>query len=52
MGGFLDSNVFLKTERLLLRWMLPTDAEQLFELDVDPEVRRYTISSTEVTSSV
>jgi RimJ/RimL family protein N-acetyltransferase len=33
--------VFLETERLVLRRLVPADAELLFELDSDPEVQRY-----------
>jgi RimJ/RimL family protein N-acetyltransferase len=33
--------VFLETERLLLRSFTETDAENLFELDSDPEVMRF-----------
>ena len=32
----------IKTERLLLRELLPSDAEGMFELDSDPEVVKYT----------
>jgi RimJ/RimL family protein N-acetyltransferase len=32
---------FMETERLLLRRLAPTDADDLFALDADPEVRRY-----------
>ncbi len=31
----------IETPRLILREMLPTDAEGMFELDVNPEVHRY-----------
>ena len=34
-------NVYLKTERLILRRLTETDADNLFELDSDPEVMRY-----------
>lgn len=33
--------VFAETERLILREILPTDVDGLFELDSDPEVHRY-----------
>ncbi len=33
--------IFAKTERLILREILPTDIEGLFELDSDPEVHRF-----------
>lgn len=33
--------IVAETERLILRKMLPTDVEGLFELDADPEVHRY-----------
>ncbi len=35
-------NIFLETERLILRQFTETDAELLFELDSDPEVTRFT----------
>lgn len=31
----------VETERLILRAILPTDVDALFELDSDPEVHRY-----------
>lgn len=34
-------DVFAETERLILREILPTDVEGMFELDSDPEVHRY-----------
>ena len=37
----LEMNIFVETERLILREILPTDVEGLFELDSDPEVHRY-----------
>ena len=37
----VSTHVFLETERLVLRPLEPADAELLFELDSDPEVRRY-----------
>lgn len=37
----MSDDVFLETERLVLRRLVPADAELLFELDSDPEVRRY-----------
>lgn len=33
--------VFAETKRLILRELLPTDVDGLFELDSDPEVHRY-----------
>ncbi len=33
--------IFAETERLLLREILPTDIEGMFELDSDEEVHRY-----------
>lgn len=33
--------VFAETERLILRELLPTDAEGIFELDSDPDVHRF-----------
>jgi RimJ/RimL family protein N-acetyltransferase len=33
--------IFAETERLILREILPSDIEGLFELDSDPEVHRY-----------
>ena len=33
--------VFVETERLVLREIVPQDAEALFALDSDPEVHRY-----------
>ncbi|MDT8413838.1 MAG: GNAT family N-acetyltransferase [Flavobacteriaceae bacterium] len=33
--------IFIETERLILREILPTDVDGLFELDSDPEVHRY-----------
>ena len=33
--------IFIETERLLLREILPTDVDGLFELDADAEVHRY-----------
>lgn len=33
--------VFLTTERLLMREILPTDVDGMFELDSDPEVHKY-----------
>ena len=35
-------NVFLETERLLLRRFTPADVDNLYNLDSDPEVMRYT----------
>ena len=33
--------IFIETDRLLLRELLPSDDEGMFELDSDPEVHRY-----------
>lgn len=33
--------IFIETERLILREILPSDDKALFELDSDPEVHRY-----------
>ena len=33
--------IFVETERLILREILPADVEGLFQLDSDPEVHRY-----------
>jgi len=33
--------IFVETERLILREILPTDVDGLFKLDSDPEVHRY-----------
>src|SRR5688572_22851664 len=33
--------IFAKTERLILREILPSDEQGLFEMDSDPEVHRY-----------
>jgi RimJ/RimL family protein N-acetyltransferase len=37
----VSGDPFLETERLILRRLVPADAELLFDLDSDPEVRRY-----------
>jgi len=37
----IKPKIFLETERLILRELLPSDAEGLFVLDSDPEVHRY-----------
>ena len=37
----VGADVFLETERLVLRRLVPADAKRLFELDSDPEVRRF-----------
>lgn len=34
-------NIFAETERLILREILPSDKEAMFELDTDPEVHLY-----------
>ncbi|TSJ43387.1 GNAT family N-acetyltransferase [Mucilaginibacter corticis] len=33
--------IFIETERLIIRELLPTDDSAMFELDADPEVHRY-----------
>ncbi|MBW7870241.1 MAG: GNAT family N-acetyltransferase [Flavobacteriia bacterium] len=33
--------IFAETERLILREILPSDADKMFELDSDPEVHRF-----------
>ena len=33
--------IYIETQRLILREVLPTDIEGFFELDADPEVHRY-----------
>lgn len=33
--------IFAETERLILRELMPTDAEGMFEMDRDPEVHLY-----------
>ena len=33
--------VFVETERLILRELLPTDIDGMFELDSDPVVHKY-----------
>ena len=33
--------IFAETERLILREILPTDVEGMYELDSDPEVHKY-----------
>jgi [ribosomal protein S5]-alanine N-acetyltransferase len=37
----MQMNLILETERLLMREMLPTDAEALFDMDKNPEVHKY-----------
>lgn len=37
----MSIKIFAETERLILRELLPSDAEGMFELDSDPEVHRY-----------
>ncbi|MFC2081780.1 GNAT family N-acetyltransferase [Candidatus Bipolaricaulota bacterium] len=36
-----QARVYLETDRLLLRCLTADDAENLFDLDSDPEVTRY-----------
>ena len=33
--------IFVETERLILRELLPSDDEGMFELDSDPDVHKY-----------
>jgi RimJ/RimL family protein N-acetyltransferase len=42
-------NVYSETERLLLREILPSDVDSMFELDSDPEVHKY-LGNNPVTS--
>lgn len=37
----MQAEIFIETPRLILREILPSDAEALFEMDADPEVHRY-----------
>lgn len=37
----LAMKIFVETERLILREILPTDVDDLWELDSDPEVHKY-----------
>lgn len=41
MTSHLKIKIFAETDRFILREILPTDVEGLFELDSDPEVHRY-----------
>ena len=41
--------IFAETERLILREMLPTDVEEMYQLDADPEVHKY-LGNKSVTS--
>ncbi len=41
--------IFAETERLILREILPTDVEGMYELDADPEVHKY-LGNNPVTS--
>lgn len=34
-------DVFIETERLVIRELLPADAEGMYEMDADPEVHKY-----------
>ncbi|SHJ58004.1 Acetyltransferase (GNAT) domain-containing protein [Hymenobacter daecheongensis DSM 21074] len=34
-------HIFVETDRLILRELLPTDEAAMFEMDADPEVHRY-----------
>lgn len=36
-----EVKIFIETERLILREILPSDIDGMFELDSDPEVHRY-----------
>lgn len=37
--------IFVETERLILREILPTEADGLFQLDSDPEVQKYLVNN-------
>ncbi|MFM1999118.1 MAG: hypothetical protein RL204_1065 [Bacteroidota bacterium] len=37
----MEPKIFIETERLILREILPTDVDGLFELDSNPEVHKY-----------
>jgi RimJ/RimL family protein N-acetyltransferase len=39
-------DVYLTTERLVLRWLAPSDVDDLVALDSDPEVMRYLTGGT------
>jgi len=48
--------IFVETERLILREILPTDIDGMFELHSDPEVHRFlgnkTVTSKEETINI
>jgi ribosomal-protein-alanine N-acetyltransferase len=41
IASIYPMQTFIETERLLIREILPTDIEGMFEMDSDPEVHRY-----------
>jgi RimJ/RimL family protein N-acetyltransferase len=41
MTSISEMKIFAQTDRFILREILPTDVEGLYELDSDPEVHRY-----------
>lgn len=41
MTDMPEVKIFAETERLILREILPSDVEGMFELDSDPEVHKY-----------
>lgn len=41
MTGKIEMKIFTETDRFILREILPSDIDGLFELDSDPEVHRY-----------
>lgn len=41
MNAGSELKISIETERLILRELLPTDVDSIFELDSDPEVHRY-----------
>jgi RimJ/RimL family protein N-acetyltransferase len=52
----MEPKIFIETERLILREIVPADVDGLFELDSDPEVHRYlgnkTVDSKEKTLEI
>lgn len=48
--------IFVETERLILRELVPEDAERMFLLDSNPEVMRYlgrnTVTTVEESSEI
>ena len=39
--GYGPVDVFLQTDRLILRWFTADDLQLVIELDSDPQVKRY-----------